>query len=177
MTFAEAVRYRVGQFLRALTAHQAVSKRRLRRATAILSPEARRLFARQAPQDQRHALDVYEALLEQGHMDEDLLTAALLHDVGKAAVNASPWRRGLFVLTECFAPGAVARRSQRGGGSHRGFLATYASHPQIGARWAKAAGCSTVTVDLISRHEQRVDKSKTERDRLLRALQAADGAN
>ncbi len=177
MTFTEAVRYRVGQFLRAMTAHQAVSERRLGRATATLSPEARRLFARQAPQDQRHALDVYEALLEQGHTDDSLLTAALLHDVGKVAVDASPWKRGLFVLAEHFAPDALAQLCQSERGNQEHVLATYANHPEIGARWADAAGCSTLTVDLISRHEQKIGTWRTERDRLLAVLQAADRAN
>ncbi len=177
MTLTQAVRYRIDQFLRALTARHAVSGQRLRQATAILSPEARLLFARQAPQDQRHALDVFETLLEQGYRDEHVLTAALLHDVGKAAVHAPPWRRGIFVLAERFAPQRFEHWSQGGYQREERVPNTYAKHPKIGARWAKEAGCSGLTVDLIAHHEDRIDTCQTERDRLLMALQAADGAN
>lgn len=176
MTLTEVVRYRVGQFLRAVTARRAISDRRLQSATAVLSPDTRRLFHRQAPQDQRHALDVYEALLEEGHTDESLLTAALLHDVGKAAVQASPWERGIFVLAKQVGLKAWKQPChEREAREHP--LVTYANHPEIGARWARQAGCSTGTVELIARHEERITTCQTKRNRLLAALQAADDAN
>ena len=80
------VRYRVEQFLRALTARRVKSEHRIEHVARILPPEARALFARQAPEDQRHGLAVYDTLRDRGHTCEALLAAALLHDVGKAAV-------------------------------------------------------------------------------------------
>lgn len=171
------VRYRVEQFLRALTARHAISERRIKQLAEILSPEARALFVRQAPQDQRHALAVYEMLCQQGHTHPDLLTAALLHDVGKAAAQLPPWQRGLFVLAERFVPRVlddVTRGAARG---WRCPLAHYARHAEIGARWAEEAGCSCLAVKLIRRHEEQVRTCHTEEGRLLAALQAADGAN
>ncbi|MGD9028487.1 MAG: hypothetical protein PVG25_01575 [Anaerolineae bacterium] len=172
-----AVRYRVKQFWQAITARHAVSEGRIARAAQGLPPEARVLFARQAPQDQRHALAVYETLRREEHTQQDLLAAALLHDVGKAATRLPAWRRGLFVLAEHFLPGMLDRAIRGPFGSRRRLLADYAEHAEIGARWAEEAGCSPMTVTLIRRHEERLETCRTEEDRLLLTLQAADGAN
>ena len=177
MRITEAVRYRVDQFLRALTAQHALSKQRISQASRTLSPEGQALFIKQAPQDQRHALDVYETLLEEGHTNDDLLTAALLHDVGKVVVQAPPWRRAVFVLTKPFAPWATsALLPNRVNGGHSP-LVTYANHAEIGAHLAEEIGCSALTVDLIRHHESLPTADQTRRDRLLAALQAADSAN
>jgi hypothetical protein len=171
------VRYRVEQFLRALTAQHAISDQRIKQLTKILGPRARALFVRQAPQDQRHALAVYEALCDQGHTHTDLLTAALLHDVGKVAAQLSPWQRGLFVLAERLVPRALDGFSHGPAEDWRRPLTRYARHAEIGARWAEEAGCSPLTVELIRRHEEQPRTCHTEEDRLLAALQAADSAN
>jgi hypothetical protein len=171
------VRYRVEQFLRALTAQHTVSKQRIEQLTKVLSPEARALFVRQSPPDQRHALAVYETLCQQGHTHPNLLTAALLHDVGKAAAQLPPWQRGLFVLAERFMPCALDGVTQGPVQGWRHPLTRYARHAGIGARWAEEAGCSLLTVELIRRHEEQVRTPRTEEDRLLAALQAADSAN
>lgn len=177
---AKAVRYRVEQFMRALTARHAIPERRIKRAVETLPPGARVLFVQQPVHDQRHALAVYETLLEQGHTNEDLLTAALLHDVGKSAAQASPWQRGFFVLAKRFVPWLLdqgdqpVRALQGEPGNPGGPLVTYGKHPEIGARWAREAGCSALTVELIRLHERQFEACRTKRDRLLAALQAAD---
>jgi hypothetical protein len=180
----ETVRYRVGQFLQALTAR--VPDEEVERATRVLTAEARGLFRRQAMQDQHHALAVYRALYHAGHTDPRLLAAALLHDVGKAAARLSPWQRAMIVLLERFAPRLLARLSQ---GEQRGYtwsvpegwrrpFTVYARHPEVGARWAQQAGCSPLTVALILRHQHRLPRCPAaEEDQLLAALQAADSSN
>lgn len=173
----KAVRYRVEQFLRALTARHAISEQRIEQAAQILTSEARALFARQAPQDQRHALAIYETLCQDGHTHQDLLAAALLHDVGKAAARLPAWQRGIFVLAERFVPGVLDHATRGQTGSWWRPLADYAGHAEIGARWAREAGCSPLTVALIRRHEEQPETCQTEEDRLLVTLQAADCAN
>jgi hypothetical protein len=174
----EAVLYRVGQFLRALTAR--VREEQAEQATHILTPQARALFRRQAVQDQRHALAVYHALRQSGHIDTHLLAAALLHDVGKAAARLPAWQRAAIVLVERFAPRLLARLSQGDPEGWRRPFAVYAQHPEVGARWAEEAGCSPLTIALIRRHRDHLvnDPSpSTEEDQLLAALQAADSLN
>lgn len=182
------VRYRVEQFLRArkaLSAQRLTSDHTIEQVARVLSPEAQALFARQAPQDQRHALAVYETLCQRGYTSRDLLAAALLHDVGKAVVRLRPWQRGVFVLAERLAPGALERVTR---GPTQGLwhsFALYASHAEIGSRWAEDVGCSPATVRLIRRHEEQLATCQTsvegedvpEEDRLLAALQAADNVN
>jgi len=171
----EAVRYRVGQFLRALTAR--VSQEELERAIRILTPEARALFRRQAIQDQRHGLAVYHTLCRAGYTDLQLLAAALLHDVGKAAARLPAWQRAIIVLLERFAPRLLARLSRREPQGWRRPFVAHARHPEVGARWAQEAGCSPLTVALIRRHQDRLASYQTEEDQLLAALQAADSLN
>ncbi len=178
-----ALRYRVGQFLRALTAR--VSEDEVEQAIRILTPEARALFRCQAAQDQRHALVVYHALRQAGHTNPQLLAAALLHDVGKAAARLPAWQRAVIVLLEHFAPCLLARLSQgepRGcalslsKGWSRPFV-VHARHPEVGSRWAQEAGCTPLTVALIRRHQDGLTGRQTEEDQLLAALQAADNLN
>ena len=194
-----ALRYRVGQFLRALTAR--ASEEEVEQAIRILTPEARALFRCQAVQDQRHALVVYHALRQAGHTNQQLLAAALLHDVGKAAARLPAWQRAVIVLLEHFAPCLLARLSQgepRGcalslpkepalpprvlvavslpKGWSRPFV-VHARHPEVGSRWAQDAGCTPLTVALIRRHQDGLTGRQTEEDQLLAALQAADNLN
>ena len=185
------VRYRVGQFLRALAAE--VPEEEVEQAMRILPPKARRLFRRQAVQDQRHALAVYHTLRQAGHKNPQLLTAALLHDAGKAAARIPAWQRAVIVLLERFAPRLLAGLSQGAPqgcalslpkgpalslpkGWRRPFV-VHARHPQAGARWAEEAGCSPLTVALIRRHQDQstgCSPLAVEEDQLLAALQAAD---
>ncbi|MGD8969341.1 MAG: hypothetical protein PVI07_17695 [Anaerolineae bacterium] len=174
---AKTIHYRVEQFLRAMTARHAISEEQIEQAAQILRPEARVLLARQAPQDQRHALAVYETLCQEGHTHRDLLAAALLHDIGKAAAWLPAWQRGIFVLAQRLVPGMLDRARRGETGSWWRPLADYAGHAEIGARWAEKAGCSSLTVALIRRHEEPLETCQTEEDRLLTTLQAADCAN
>ena len=184
--------YRVGQFLQALTAR--VSEEEIEKATRILAPEARSLFRRQAIQDRRHALAVYHALQRAGHTNPHLLAAALLHDVGKASIRLPAWQRAVIVLLHRLAPrllGRLGGEEARGHAQNRPTklaeapsrswrppFGIHAQHPEIGALWAQAAGCSALTVALIRRHQDRLVSCQTEEeDKLLAALQVADGRN
>ncbi len=167
----ETIRYRVGQFLRAVTARRSLSQEsdKIEQMLDVLPPAGRELFYRQAPQDQRHALDVSEALQRAGYTSPDLMAAALLHDVGKAAAQLPAWMRGVFVLSEQLAPEMLGDQLQ----AHEPFDA-YVEHAEIGADWAEEAGCSPLTVDLIRRHQEDLINPHGEEERLLAALQAAD---
>ncbi len=171
------IRYRLEQFLRALTARQAISEQRIEQLRRVLGPKAWAIFVRQAPQDQRHALAVYETVCNQGHTNNDLLAAALLHDIGKAATQLRAWQRGVFVLAERLAPRVWDLITRDPGDGWRRPLARYAKHAEIGARWAEEAGASPLTVRLIRRHEDALETCQTEEDQLLAVLQAADSMN
>ncbi len=75
--------YRIGQLRRALNPQITATEDAA--ARNALGERLYPLFASLDAADQRHSLDVFESLLESGHTDPDLLTAALLHDCGKGA--------------------------------------------------------------------------------------------
>jgi hypothetical protein len=147
----------------------------------ILTPAQRDLFQQMAPNDQRHSINVCAALRRAGDDDPDLLVAALLHDVGKAAGRIWLWQRTLIVLLQRCAPALLVRVARAPNPSaaqwwRRGFVINQ-FHPELGARWAARAGCSPTTVALIRRHQEPVLSINSEQDRLLAALQRADGVN
>jgi hypothetical protein len=172
------IHYRVGQFLRALAAR--VPQEQVEQATRVLPPEARKIFRRQAVQDQRHALEVYRTLCQAGQDNSHLLAAALLHDVGKAAGRLPAWQRAAIVVMGHFTPRLLARLSK---GEPRGWRRSFvvrARHPEVGACWATEAGCSPLTVALIRRHHDELTccpAAVAEENQLLAALQAADRTN
>ncbi|MBW7883450.1 MAG: HD domain-containing protein [Caldilineaceae bacterium] len=175
------VRYRIGQFLRGLTA--AISAEEQQLVAGTLPPGALALFLRMPKDAQRHSLNVLHTLQATGEVPADLAVAALLHDVGKvAATDAGAylglWLRGPTVLLEAVWPGLLARLADPTPSSQPGYaLYVQIHHPAIGAAWAKAAGCSELACWLIEHHQDSHQPGSGTREALLARLRAADGAN
>ncbi len=165
--------YRSRQFWRSLTG----SNQRIGRDSLLphLSPVQILLFQRMHPSEQAHAFQVLERLKAAGESDPDLLTAALLHDVGKILSPLSTLDRVLIVLARHFVPD-LARRW--GEGVPRGFRRPFVvakQHPAWGAELAAQAGATSRTVSLISSHQADTKgKPDPQVESLLAALQAAD---
>ena len=144
------VRYRVGQFFHTFwTSFQPVDAAC---AARHLSADMLALFRRMPRAEQHHGIDVCRKLEAQGYTDPDLLSAALLHDVGKTLAPPQLWERVIVVLGEYFFP-TRARRWSTGEarGLRRGFVIRRL-HPQWGAALTEQAGASPRTVALIRYH-------------------------
>lgn len=148
-----------------------------RPAAAILSDAPLALYRRMSKADRLHSLRLLAWLQAHGHNDPNLLTAALLHDCGKAAAPLAVWQRTLKVLLKLFLP-AVWRRLARPAdpGNFRYPFYVLRVHPDLGARWAEQSGCSPLAIWLIRYHETDPDPSDP-RYPLMLALQAADAAS
>ncbi len=160
--------YRSRQFWLALTARRGGPA--LAHIAPYLSPAQQTLFRRLQPAEQAHAFLVLQRLRQSGHQDPDLLTAALLHDVGKCLSPLSLFDRVWIVLGRRFLP-RLARRW--GEGEPRGLCRPFvvaARHADWGADLAAEAGVSARAVGLIRRHQD----ADPGGDPLLAALQAAD---
>ncbi|MGD8850543.1 MAG: HD domain-containing protein, partial [Anaerolineales bacterium] len=136
------------------------------------------LFKRMEPADQAHSIRVYRSLLEQGHSDPDLLTAALLHDVGKSLVTPNIWERVFYVLANRIAPGQVLRWGEAEASGWKRAFVIARKHPVWGADLARNHGATPAAVRLI-KHHQDTDTALQD-DQLayhLSLLQAADSGN
>ena len=78
-------------------------------ARVLPSPAAFSLFRAMSPADQQHALRVCRGLQARGCTNEDMLAAALLHDVGKAQGRVPFWTRPAIVLGKKLAPQLLSR--------------------------------------------------------------------
>jgi len=150
----------------------------LQQARHLLSPELFELFCTMPYPEQAHALDVFQRLQSNGHVDQNLLTAALLHDVGKTRCPPDIWERVLVVLVQHFTPKLAERW---GSGEPRGLkrsLVAAKRHPEWGAEMVDQSGASPQVVELIRRHHDGTPyKTKNEVAQFLAALQAADDHN
>jgi hypothetical protein len=148
------------------------------RAAEVLSPALFALYQQMRRAERQHSLRVLQALLETGQTHPDLLTAALLHDVGKIRTAFFLPEKVLVVLVKAAAPGHYWRW---GSGSARGWRRPFAVsvlHPAWGAEMVAEAGGSSLAVELICRHQDILSKPpQTEADRLLLELQAVDDRN
>ncbi len=167
MSLATRAAYRIRQFFASLGASLSPQERQI--VAARLSQEQQRLFYAMTARDQRHCLDVFYVLEGRGCQDEEVLLAALLHDVGKGPIRL--WHRVAYVLLRAIWPRLVARLAQPDGRGWWRAVASLENHAARGAALAEAAGTPAAVVELI-RHHQRADAS----DGRLALLREADNS-
>lgn len=161
-SWAERARYRITQFIngwRAVVTAQDVAL--VEQVLAPVGSDAVELFRRMPVDAQAHSVRVVKALQADGPTQPELAAAALLHDVGKVAADDAGaylglWMRGPIVLLEAWRPDLLARMaSPQPASGLRYALFVHLAHPQIGAAWAKEAGCSPLTCWLIAHHQDK----------------------
>lgn len=167
----QRIAYRIKQFWRAHREQPGAED--LARAETHLSERLFALFLQMQPFEQAHAIRVLDRLTENGQLEPDLLTAALLHDVGKARHPLNPWERSLAVLVNRFLPGKAAIWAQGPASGWRAGLIVAAHHPEWGAQMAAEAGANPRVLWLIA-HHQAASPPEGQDQHLLQALQRAD---
>ena len=155
------------QFVRHVTGR--VTDRERAALAAWLTPDQFRLFGAMHRADQRHGLDVVEALRAAGHgEDPDLLLAGLLHDASKGP-SVGVWHRVGWSLGEHYGTGVEALFARLPG--FRSAFVILRDHAERSAELAAAAGCGARTVDLIRYQSRPLDPIAGE------ALRLADEAS
>lgn len=149
--------YRLKQVWAQLGPSRPLSSAERAEVAALLPPAALALFESMSLADQAHCLRVYRGLLAGGCRDQELLIAALLHDVGKGNGRVPFWTRPVIVLGKHFAPRLLARlavypQPER---PHWQQALGYAWwHAEVGAALAAQAGLSERTVLYIRTHHE-----------------------
>jgi len=139
-------------------------------ARRVLGDRLFALFGAMDGADQRHCLDVYNAARRAGCKDREALTAALIHDCGKAPSDEDGrirlWHRVTYVVLEAIAPGMLRRLARRPGG-----LRLLDRHAERGIEIAEAHGATAEVLDLMRGMED--GETADEQVRLLRAADDA----
>lgn len=155
------IRYRLLQVRQQLGFISALSPEDIAEVKRWLPASALPLFQSMSRADQQHGLRVCRGLQKRGCIENDLLAAALLHDVGKAQGRVPFWTRPVIVLGKRCTPGLLARLvilpslfgTQRIS-SWRRALSYAWWHADVGADLATNAGLSERAVLYIRTHHQ-----------------------
>ena len=174
MGLGNRITYRGWQFWKVLIARP-LSKKAEAEVQVVLSNEQVKLFLRQSPAGQQHGYRVLQMLQASGHHDQELLTAALLHDVGKIHMKSNWWDRPVVVLMGAVFPTKVEEWGKGDGSGWRRPFVIKAKHAEWGADFAEAAACTPLTVELIRHHQDPIEAKAVDRDsELLKLLQESD---
>jgi putative nucleotidyltransferase with HDIG domain len=169
--------YRVWQFRQSFKS--SLSQEDWDRIRLYLSPAEIMLFTKMPVPDQNHCSRVFNAVLDAGENDEDLIKAALLHDIGKGQHPLRRWERVFAVILSGLLPDLAMKW---GKGEPKGFkrpLVVIQHHPDWGAELAREIDSSETVVWLIKNHEnyQSLESASGEKQELLYKLQKADNLN
>lgn len=146
-----------------------------RAAKELLSPSLFDLFNQMPPAEQAHGFHVYTQLKARGYNDPDLLTAALLHDVGKSRFPLRLWERVWAVLMGAFAPRLAAEWQLGEPTALKRALVVAYRHPAWGAQMAKEHGANHQVIEIIRRHQEKLAReADNQTEKLMAALQAVD---
>ena len=148
------IAYRVQQFWHTLTAKP--DQDDLTLAEKLLSPALLNLFMQMQASEQAHSISIARQLLEDDQVDNDLIIAALLHDVGKSRYPLRLWERTIIVVGNRLFP---TKASQWGQGAPAGWRRAFvvaAQHPAWGAEMVAQAGASPMVVAIVRRHQDQI---------------------
>jgi len=159
------ISYRIRQFWHSLTAIPTLEN--ITSINGVLSVPLMDLFYTLQPGEQLHGIRIYHELLEQGETYQDLLVAALLHDVGKNRFPLQLWQRVIIVLGKSLFPNKLKHWSQGDPDSWRRPFVVAERHAAWGAEMVMRAGATPTTVKLIERHHDPLNKPLIEQDDLL----------
>ncbi len=130
----------------------------LAQVRAFLSPSLWHLFREMPPAEQAHGIRVWRGLRARGVADPDLLTAALLHDVGKARMRLRLWERIWAVVAHALLPSLAERGGQGAPRGWRRALVVARHHAAWSARLLESHGASPRTVALVRHHHDAPDQ-------------------
>ena len=128
--------------------------------TSILTAEEAQIFFEQGAKDQAHGFDAALVVLGSGRSTDEILRAALLHDVGKR--NAGLGVLGRVVASVWIKMGLPLTRRFK----------LYRDHGPVGAADLEAAGSPPLVVEFARAHHSSRPATLTEEDWAL--LQSAD---
>lgn len=179
---ASRILYRSRQFWHAISSRS--SQQDMELVNSVLTDPQVELFQRMQASEQAHSLIVLNELKEQGEENPDLLTAALLHDVGKIRAPLRIWERVMIVIVHAICEDCIHKWGSGknvepvdGLGWRRAFIVAV-QHPAWGADLAAECGTSPLATSLIARHQEQIaPDASTNEDNLLKKLQAVDDHN
>lgn len=144
--------YRLDQCLDAVIASVPADRDAI--LAAILTIDQATAFRALPSHDQAHLCRVYRVVVGHGPASNDLLIAALLHDIAKSGPQGRVRLvdRIAHVVLRRLAPRALDRLARLPAPSWRAGIALAVHHPSLGAEQARALGCSPRACWLIAHH-------------------------
>jgi hypothetical protein len=138
-----------------------------RTVEALLRPEELRCFRALQSREQRHAVDVMRHLRTHRSPSDDLLVAALLHNVGKGPLHL--YERVAYTLLAMFTPRLLHRVAQPDGRGFRRAMAAQRDHPARGAEVLAAIGVRPRVLELVRGHHDASAGGDDELEALIEA--------